>query len=91
MAALFKVTRHDKPTERKAVKAASIKELISGAKIKLKLTDENYKVLLLLLLISMSFLFYIDMFNFIFYFLSRKKILKLILISNDSIIIIINR
>ncbi|KAH0556689.1 hypothetical protein KQX54_001817 [Cotesia glomerata] len=44
MAALFKVARHDKPTERKAVKSASIEGLISGAKIKLKLTDENYKL-----------------------------------------------
>ncbi|XP_057334458.1 uncharacterized protein LOC130673460 [Microplitis mediator] len=44
MAALFKVCRHDKPQERKIIKAASMDELISAAKNKLQLTNEKYKI-----------------------------------------------
>lgn len=47
MAALFKVCRHDKPKERKMIKAASMDELISAAKNKLQLTNEEYKVMLI--------------------------------------------
>lgn len=45
MTALFKVSRHDKPTERKIVKAATIEELISSARKKLQLTHDKYKVM----------------------------------------------
>ncbi|KAK0159473.1 hypothetical protein PV327_011100 [Microctonus hyperodae] len=44
MAASFKIVRHDKHTERKAITAASINELITIAKMKLKLSGENYKL-----------------------------------------------
>ncbi|XP_043274715.1 origin recognition complex subunit 6-like [Venturia canescens] len=44
MSALFKVARHDKPTERQIVKAATIDELISTAMVKLQLTQEKYKI-----------------------------------------------
>ncbi|XP_057340139.1 uncharacterized protein LOC130677406 [Microplitis mediator] len=44
MAALFKVARYDKPSKRKIIRAATIDGLISSARTKLKLTDENYKI-----------------------------------------------
>ncbi|XP_011298938.1 uncharacterized protein [Fopius arisanus] len=42
--AIFKVTRHDKPSLKKLVKAETVTELIDAAKTKLSLTDTTYKI-----------------------------------------------